>query len=121
MYCYVGFRQLKLPIRSIPSEVSPTEIPDSGLRTLETIRISAKVKGLASQITNQLELSSSPPRSPAEIAALLGGGFVETLSNSNGTSGLATLAGSALFGSLNAEFNTHISYWRITLVSHPNY
>ena len=91
--------------RSIPSEVSPAEIPDSGLRTLETIRVSAKVKGLASQITNKLELTSSPPRSEAEIAVLLGGGFVEGLANSSSTTGLATLAGSALFGSLNAEFN----------------
>ncbi len=91
--------------RSIPSEVSPAEIPDSGLRTLETIRVSAKVKGLASQITNRLELTSSPPRSEAEIAVLLGGGFVEALANSSSTTGLATLAGSALFGTLNAEFN----------------
>ncbi|MEM9506070.1 MAG: translocation/assembly module TamB domain-containing protein [Cyanobacteria bacterium P01_E01_bin.35] len=91
--------------RSIPSELSPAEIPDSGLRALETIRVSAKVKGLASQITNKIELTSSPPRSPAEIAVLLGGGFVEALSSSNSTAGLATIAGSALFGSLNAEFN----------------
>lgn len=91
--------------RSIASELSPSEIPDSGLRNLETIRISAKVNGLASQITNRLELTSSPSRSPAEIAVLLGGGFVEGLANSSGTAGLATLAGSALFGSLSAEFN----------------
>jgi translocation and assembly module TamB len=91
--------------RSIPSETLPSEIPASSLGTLETVRISAKVKGHASQITNKIELTSSPPRSEAEILALLGGGFVETLANSNGTAGLATLAGSALFGSLNAEFN----------------
>ena len=105
--------------RSIPSEVSPTEIPDSGLQTLETIRISAKVKGLASQITNRLELTSSPPRSPAEIAALLGGGFVEALANSNGTSGLATLAGSALFGSLNGEFNNIFPIGELRLFPTP--
>ena len=105
--------------RSIPSEVSPTEIPDSGLQTLETIRISAKVKGLASQITNKIELTSSPPRSPAEIAALLGGGFVEALANSNGTSGLATLAGSALFGSLNSEFNNIFPIGEIRLFPTP--
>ena len=92
--------------RTVPSEVLPTEIPDSfNLGTLETVRISAKVKGLASQITNKIELTSSPPRSQAEIAALLGGGVVEALGNSSGTLGLATLAGSALFGSLNSEFN----------------
>ena len=105
--------------RSIPSEVSPTEIPDSGLQTLETIRISAKVKGLASQITNKIELTSSPPRSPAEIAVLLGGGFVEALANSNGTSGLATLAGSALFGSLNGEFNNIFPIGEIRLFPTP--
>ncbi|MEO0845306.1 MAG: translocation/assembly module TamB domain-containing protein [Cyanobacteria bacterium J06648_1] len=105
--------------RSIPSEVSPTEIPDSGLQTLETIRISAKVKGLASQITNNIELTSSPPRSPAEIAVLLGGGFVEALANSNGTAGLATLAGSALFGSLNREFNNIFPIGELRLFPTP--
>ena len=105
--------------RSVPSEVSPSEIPDAGLRTLETIRISAKVKGLASQITNRIELTSSPPRSPSEIAVLLGGGFVEALANSSGTSGLATLAGSALFGSLNAEFNNIFPIGELRLFPTP--
>ncbi|MDJ0590594.1 MAG: translocation/assembly module TamB domain-containing protein [Pleurocapsa sp. MO_226.B13] len=92
--------------RSVPSEILPTERPDAdNLGTLETVRISAKVKGLASEITNKIELTSSPPRSQAEIVALLGGGFVETLANNTSTVGLATLAGSALFGSLNSEFN----------------
>ncbi|MCC0178583.1 translocation/assembly module TamB domain-containing protein [Waterburya agarophytonicola K14] len=92
--------------RNIPSEASPTEKPDAdSLGTLETVRIEAKVKGLASQITNKIELTSSPPRSQAEIVALLGGGFVETLANNTSTLGLASLAGSALFGSLNSEFN----------------
>jgi translocation and assembly module TamB len=105
--------------RNVPSELSPTEIPDSGLTTLETIRISAKVKGFASQITNKIELTSSPPRSPAEIAVLLGGGFVEALANSNGTAGLATLAGSALFGSLNAEFNNIFPIGELRLFPTP--
>lgn len=91
--------------RRVPSEVLPSEIPAPSFGALETVRISAKVKGLASQITNKIELTSSPPRNQAEILALLGGGFVETLANSNSTLGLASLAGSALFGSLNAEFN----------------
>lgn len=92
---------------SVPSEILPTEKPDAdNLGTLETIRISAKVKGLASQITNKIELSSSPPRSQAEIVALLGGGFVATLVNNEASLGsIASLAGSALFGSLNSQFN----------------
>lgn len=105
--------------RSIPSEASPTEIPLPLLTTLETIRISAKVKGLASQITNKIELTSSPPRSPAEIAVLLGGGFVEGLASSNGTSGLATLAGSALFGSLNGEFSNIFPIGELRLFPTP--
>ena len=105
--------------RSVPSEVSPAEIPDSSLGTLDTIRVSAKVQGLASQITNNIELTSSPPRSPAEIAALLGGGFVEALANSNGTSALVTLAGSALFGSLNAEFNNIFPIGELRLFPTP--
>ena len=92
--------------RTIPSEISPSEKPDADtLGTLETVRVEAKVKGLASQITNRIELTSSPSRSQAEIVALLGGGFVETLANNTSTFGLASLAGSALFGSLNSEFN----------------
>ena len=105
--------------RSIPSEVLPAEIPDSSLGTLDTIRVSAKVTGLASQITNNIELTSSPPRSPAEIAALLGGGFVEALANSNGTSALVSLAGSALFGSLNAEFNNIFPIGELRLFPTP--
>ncbi|MBE9043686.1 translocation/assembly module TamB domain-containing protein [Pleurocapsales cyanobacterium LEGE 10410] len=105
--------------RSIPSEVLPTEIPDSTLGTLETIRISAKVKGLASNIINNIELTSSPDRSRQEIAALLGGGFVEGLAGSNGTLGLATLAGSAIFGSLNAEFNNIFPIGEIRLFPTP--
>jgi translocation and assembly module TamB len=105
--------------RNIPSEVLPSEIPASSLGTLETVRIAAKVKGQASQITNKIELTSSPPRSQAEILALLGGGFVETLANSNGTVGLATLAGSALFGSLNAEFNNTFPIGELRLFPTP--
>ncbi|MGD1918517.1 MAG: translocation/assembly module TamB domain-containing protein, partial [Pleurocapsa sp.] len=92
--------------RNIASEVSSTEKPDADtVGTLETIRVEAKVKGLASQITNKIELTSRPTRSQGEIVALLGGGFVETLAKNTSTLGIATLAGSALFGSLNSEFN----------------
>lgn len=60
---------------------------------------------MASQITNNIQLTSSPPRSQTEIFALLGGGFVNTLGRGSSPLGLANLAGSALFGSLNSEFN----------------
>lgn len=87
----------------LSSEIS--DIPASSFGTLETVRISARVKGLASQITNKIELTSSPPRSQTEILGLLGGSFVNTLGRGGSPLGLANLAGSAIFGSLNAQFN----------------
>lgn len=93
----------RIPSDALSSEIS--DIPASSFGSLETVRISAKVKGLASQITNRIELTSSPPRTQTEIVALLGGGFVNTLGRGDSTLGLANLAGSALFGSLNSQFN----------------
>jgi translocation and assembly module TamB len=87
----------------LSSEIS--DIPASSFGSLETVRISARVKGLASQITNKIELTSSPPRSQTEILGLLGGSFVNTLGRGGSPLGLANLAGSAIFGSLNAQFN----------------
>ncbi|ELS02044.1 hypothetical protein Xen7305DRAFT_00017540 [Xenococcus sp. PCC 7305] len=88
---------------SLSSEIEDN--PTFSLGTLDTVRISAKVEGLASQIANKIQLTSSPPRSQTQILALLGGGFVDTLGRGSSTLGLANLAGSALFGSLNSEFN----------------
>ena len=95
-----------------------TEIEDNptySLGTIETVRISAKVEGLASQIANKIQLTSSPPRSQTQILSLLGGGFVDTLGRGNSTLGLANLAGSALFGSLNSEFNNAFPLGEIRL------
>ena len=94
--------------RGIPSGPNSSEISDLTtfrFGTLQTVRIEAKVKGLASQITNKIQLTSSPPRSQTEIIALLGGSFVFTLGRDTSNLGLANLAGSALFGSLTSEFN----------------
>ena len=87
----------------------------SKIGTLDTVRISAKVDGLASQIANKIELTSSPPRSQAQILALLGGGFVDTLGRGDSTLGLANLAGAALFGSLSSEFNNAFPFGEIRL------
>ena len=92
----------------IPEGSSPSEIKDiaaSSLGSLQTVRIFATVKGLASQLTNKIELTSSPPRSEIAILGLLGGNFVNTLGRGDSTLGLANLAGLALFNS----FNTVIS------------
>lgn len=77
----------------------------TGLSELETVRVEAIVKGLASQINKNLELKSSPSRSQTEIITLLGGGFVDTQGRGDTTLGLINIAGSAVFNNLQAAFN----------------
>nr|MDJ0649692.1 translocation/assembly module TamB domain-containing protein [Xenococcaceae cyanobacterium MO_188.B19] len=94
-----------------PSSTEIQDIQASEIGTLDTVRISAKVRGLASQITNKIQLTSSPPRSQAEILALLGGNFFNTIGSGGSTLGLA----SALFGSLNSQFSNLIPFGEIRL------
>ncbi|MBE9012146.1 translocation/assembly module TamB domain-containing protein [Pseudanabaenaceae cyanobacterium LEGE 13415] len=68
----------------------------ANLGTLRTVRIQARVAGPASQLFENLELTSSPGRSRNEIVSLIGGGFVNTLGRGDSTLGIANLAGSAL-------------------------
>jgi len=103
---------LKVRLQTAVQEVSrqrlgdrrSSEISDPALDTggVETVRIFATVKGPASQLTDRLSLESSPPRSPAEIRALLGGGFVNTLGRGDSTLAIANLAGSALLSQVQA-------------------
>jgi translocation and assembly module TamB len=86
-----------------PSQVtnSPlsSEIDDgiiSSFEPVNTVRVEARIDGPASQLDQNLELRSTPPRNQTEIVALLGGGFVETLGRGDSTLGLVNLAGSAL-------------------------
>ena len=55
------------------------------------------MEGPADELAENLELTSEPARSEAEIIALLGGGFVNTLGQGDTTAGLLNFAGSALF------------------------
>ncbi len=71
--------------------------------SLQMIRIQALVQGYASQLTNSIQLSSSPSRSQKEIIALLGGGFVNNLGQENSTVGLVDLAGSAVLGGVQGQ------------------
>ena len=80
------------------SEISDVSITNLG--SVGTVRIQARVDGPASQLSNNLELTSNPSRSESEIVALLGGSFAETLGRGDGTLGLANLAGSALLGNV---------------------
>jgi translocation and assembly module TamB len=74
------------------ADVSPNDFGE-----LQTIRVEASVVGPASELFNNIELRSSPPRSQNELIALLGGGFVDTLGRGDSALAIANLAGSALF------------------------
>jgi translocation and assembly module TamB len=78
----------------------------SGLAALEGVRVEAKIQGSASQLNDNLELTSNPSRSQNEIVSLLGGGFVDTQGRGAGsTLGLINIAGSAVFNNFESAFN----------------
>lgn len=75
-------------------------IPSATFGNVQTVRIFANVNGLASELADNLELTSSPGRTESEIVALLGGSFVNTLGRGDSTLALANLAGSALLSNI---------------------
>ena len=78
-----------------------SEIPEvfsANKDSLETVRIQANVEGFASNITENIELSSQPKRSQRQIITLLGGTFLNTLGTGETTLGLVNLAGNAVLG-----------------------
>lgn len=85
-----------------PSSALASEIDDpiTDVGSARTVRINALVKGPASQLQNDLILTSSPARSREEIVALLGGTLVGALGSQSGTLALASVAGTSLFNNL---------------------
>ncbi|GAB4343548.1 MAG: translocation/assembly module TamB domain-containing protein [Leptolyngbyaceae cyanobacterium] len=81
------------------SEILDIPTPATSLGSLQTVRVRAEVRGLASRLSENLKLSSSPPRSEEEIVALIGGSFIDTLGR-DPLSGVASLAGSALLNNV---------------------
>jgi translocation and assembly module TamB len=86
----------RLPDSALSAEISESLTPTTRFGGVQTVRVQAHARGIASQLFDNLELTSSPARSRAEIVALLGGGFVATLGRGDTTLGIANLAGSAL-------------------------
>jgi translocation and assembly module TamB len=86
------------------SEINETaNFYGGSLGSVQTIQVEARIAGLASQITQRLELSSTPPRTQPEIVLLLGGGLVERLTaggDNNLGLGLANFASSTLLNNL---------------------
>ncbi|MEH2388588.1 MAG: translocation/assembly module TamB domain-containing protein [Nostoc sp.] len=82
-----------------------SRVNSTGLSALESVRVEATIKGLASKLNENLELTSSPSRSQTEIVALLGGGFVDTQGRGDSTLGLINIAGSAVLNNFQSAFN----------------
>lgn len=85
--------------RRLPTNENLPEIreqPLSAFGTVQTVRVEARVNGYASELSDRLELTSSPRRTQPEIIALLGGNLIDSFSQGNATVGLANLASSAL-------------------------
>ncbi|WP_208345339.1 translocation/assembly module TamB domain-containing protein, partial [Aetokthonos hydrillicola] len=69
----------------------------TGFDPVTTIRVNARINGPASRLDQNLRLTSSPERSQAEIVAVLGGTFLQTLGGgTQSTLGLVNLASSTL-------------------------
>ena len=88
--------QRRVPNSPLSAEINQPLSTELG--ALETVRVQARIAGLASQLFENLELTSNPSRSETEIIALLGGGFINTLGRGDTTLGFANLASSALLG-----------------------
>lgn len=77
----------------------PVDFYTTSLGSVETVQVEARIAGLASQLTQQLELKSTPARTQPEIVLLLGGGLVERISGDIGL-GIVNLAGSNILNSI---------------------
>lgn len=93
------------------NEISDNTLANIGLTQQgnRLVRITARYTGPASELANlatdsrNLEFSSSPPRTDAEIITLLSGnviGAINTLGSDNALTGIGTLVGSALLNSI---------------------
>jgi translocation and assembly module TamB len=97
------------------SEIDDNSLLATSLGSLQTIRIQARATGAASQLFENLELTSSPSRSQNEIIALIGGGFVNTLGRGDSTLGIANLAGSALLTNLQGLLGNALGFGEFRL------
>nr|WP_235927189.1 translocation/assembly module TamB domain-containing protein [Gloeocapsopsis dulcis] len=88
----------QVPTSPLSGEIR--DIPITSFGSFRTVRVQAAVQGPASELAQNLELTSDPNRSEAEIVTLLGGSFINTLGRGDPALGLATIAGSTLLNNL---------------------
>jgi translocation and assembly module TamB len=79
----------------------PADFYTTSLGSVQTVQVEARIAGLASQLTERLELNSTPAMTQSEIVLLLGGAIVEQLSAGDNIGlGVASVAGSSLLNSI---------------------
>jgi translocation and assembly module TamB len=88
-------RILESPLSAEISDVSATNFG-----TLRTVRVQARVNGPASELGENLELTSEPNRSRGEIVALLGGSILGSFGQADAGQGLTNFASSTILGGL---------------------
>ncbi|MBD0302718.1 MAG: translocation/assembly module TamB, partial [Tolypothrix sp. T3-bin4] len=88
-------RILESPLSAEISDVSATNFG-----TLRTVRVQARVNGPASELGDNLELTSEPSRSKGEIVALLGGSILGSFGQADAGQGLTNFASSTILGGL---------------------
>ncbi|MBH8565465.1 translocation/assembly module TamB domain-containing protein [Nostoc sp. CENA67] len=89
-------RILESPLSAEISDVSANTFG-----TLRTVRVHATATGPASELSNNLELTSEPRRSRGEIVALLGGSIINNFAQTgDATQGLTNFASTTVLGSL---------------------
>ncbi len=111
------------------NEISESIIDQLGLTQggVQTVRIRATVNGRASRVVNlqDVELSSTPPRSEGEIITLVSGGFLAALESTlgsvsgggDGFQGLLAFAGSALLNNLQSILGSGLDRTELRLYS----
>ncbi|MBD2242117.1 translocation/assembly module TamB domain-containing protein [Nostoc sp. FACHB-888] len=88
-------RILESPLSAEISDVSA-----SNFGTLRTVRVQARANGPASELGENLELTSEPNRSKGEIVALLGGSILGSFGQADAGQGLTNFASSTILGGL---------------------
>lgn len=83
---------------SVASSSEVNEAIDTNVGRVRSVRVFARVDGFASQLNDNLELTSEPARTEQEIVGLIGGGFINTFGQGNTTLALANIAGTTLLG-----------------------
>ncbi len=83
---------------SVATSSEVNEAIDTNVGQVRSVRVLARVDGFASQLNDNLELTSEPARTEQEIVGLIGGGFINTFGQGNTTLALANIAGTTLLG-----------------------